>query len=252
MKKLLCCAALILALALVCGCTRGNGKPAQTTTEPATQETVSTKPEHSSLYVPGVSVEDVILYFNEVCLNAEVINSGDPSKLQRWETPIKYLCNGAYTAQDKKVLDTFVAWLNTVEGFPGMEETKEPALANLQIYFREEAGYLAIMGNGFLGTDGGITFWYNEKNEIYDGVIGYRTDVRQQTRNSVILEEIYNGLGPINDTHLRNDSVIYWGFSEPQSLSAVDELIIKLLYHPQMKCGMNAAECEAVIRQIYY
>ena len=70
--------------------------------------------------------------------------------------------------------------------------------------------------------------------------------------DSVILEEIYNGLGPIQDTDLRPDSIIYSGFSEPQSLTDVDELILKLLYHPQLLPGMNADECETVIRQLYY
>ena len=35
-------------------------------------------PEHSSLYLPDNAVEDVILYFNEVCLDAEVNNGGNP------------------------------------------------------------------------------------------------------------------------------------------------------------------------------
>ena len=68
----------------------------------------------------------------------------------------------------------------------------------------------------------------------------------------MILEEIYNGLGPINDTWERMTSVIYGGYSIPQSLSEEDKLILKLLYHPMMECGMDAAQCEAVIRQLYY
>ena len=83
-------------------------------------------------------------------------------------------------------------------------------------------------------------------------MIGYRTDLAQEIRNSVILEEIYNGLGPINDTQLRRDSVIYSEYSIPQSLSQIDEVILKLLYHPKMQCGMSAAACEEVIRQLYY
>ena len=71
-------------------------------------------------------------------------------------------------------------------------------------------------------------------------------------RNSVILEEIYNGLGPVQDTDLRPDSLIYSAYSTPQELTEIDELILKLLYHPDMVCGMNAQECEAVIRQLYY
>ena len=96
-----------------------------------------------------------------------------------------------------------------------------------------------------------MTFWY-EDNAIYDATICYRTDLDQYLRNSVILEEIYNGLGPVQDTDLRSDSIIYSAFSEPQSLTEIDELILKLLYHPDILCGMNAEECEAVIRELYY
>ena len=209
--------------------------------------------EHSAFYISGVDVDDVILYFNEVCLQAEFVNYGDPSKLQRWEAPIRYICIGDSTETDRAVLQGFADWLNTVEGFPGMEETDEPAQANLQIHFCEtEEEYLLLMGENFSGTDGGVTFWYDGMDVIYDEVIGYRMDVDQEIRCSVILEEIYNGLGSAADTDLREDSLIYSGFSAPQSLSAIDELIIRLLYHPQMQCGMDAEACEAVIRRLYY
>lgn len=226
----------------------------QPTTAPATEPTTepSAPPEHSELYIPGLSVEDVILYFHEVCLDAEMVNSGNPTKLQKWETPILYFCSGSYTQDDQDRMRSFVDWLNTVEGFPGMQETQDSLLANMHIYFCDQEEYLGIMGPNFAGTDGGITFWYNGFDEIYYAQIGYRTDIDQQTRNSVILEEIYNGLGPINDTQLRPDSIIYAEFSLPQSLTPIDELILRLLYHPQMLCGMDAAACEAVIRQLYY
>ena len=71
-------------------------------------------------------------------------------------------------------------------------------------------------------------------------------------RNSVILEEIFNGLGPVQDTDLRKDSICYSGYSTPQELTAVDELILKLLYHPRILPGMNYDECAAVIRELYY
>lgn len=219
--------------------------------EPKEVERAETS-EHSEYYIPGVSVEDVVRYFNEVSLDAEFVNSGDPTKLQRWETPIKYICTGEATNEDKEVMESLMEWLNTVEGFPGIYEAESETDANLHIYFCEEKEYLSKMGDNYQGTDGGVTFWYNGANQIYDGIIGYRTDIAQEIRNSVILEEIYNGLGPVNDTQLREDSLIYSGYSTPQSLTDIDELIIKLLYHPQMQCGMDAAACEEVIRKIYY
>ena len=108
------------------------------------------------------------------------------------------------------------------------------------------------MGSDFVGLDGAVTFWYSGANDIYDEVICVRTDLHQFLRNSVILEEMYNGLGPIQDSLLRRDSIIAQEYSEVQMLTKVDELILKLLYHPDIQCGMNAAECEAVIRQLYY
>ena len=226
----------------------------EATTEPTTEPTTeaTTRPEHSPLYLPQLDVEDVIRYFNEVCLNAEIVNAGDPTKLQKWVVPIRYCINGTYTEEDKATLDNFVSWLNQIEGFPGMHIVDDPVVANLSIHFCSPEDYIALMGENFHGTDGGVTFWYNGANQIFDAVIGYRTDLSQEVRNSVILEEIYNGLGPINDTQERNTSIIYAGYSTPQWLSEEDQLILKLLFHPMMQCGMNAAECEAVIRQLYY
>ena len=96
------------------------------------------------------------------------------------------------------------------------------------------------------------SFWYDGFDRIYEGTICYCTEIDQTVRNSVILEEIYNGLGPVQDTDLRADSIIYAGYSEPQELTQIDKLLLRLLYHPSMKCGMDREECEAVIRSLYY
>ena len=73
MKKLL----PLLCLLLLCGCTQQS--PAD--------EPPPTVPLHSDLYLPGLEVDEVLTYFNEVCLDAEITNSGDPSRLQKWDAP---------------------------------------------------------------------------------------------------------------------------------------------------------------------
>ena len=215
---------------------------------PAESETL---PPHSDLFIPGISVEDVILAFNEVCLDAEYSHSGDPSLLQKWISPISFYIYGQPTREDLETLQNFTQWLNTVEGFPGIYQTQEASEANLRIHFCDQEEMISLMGEDFYGMDGAVTFWYMD-DVIYDAIICYRTDINQHLRNSVILEEIYNGLGPIQDTDLRTDSIIYAGFSEPQELTAMDELLLKLLYHPMITCGMSAADCASVIRQLYY
>ena len=224
--------------------------PVEETTVPT--EPPVTEPEHSALYIPGVDVEDVILWFNEVCLSAEFVNAGNPSFVQKWDNPIFYMIHGEPTEEDLAVLNSFIQWLNALEGFPGIWETTDPVQSSLNYYFCSQEELIRHLGDNFYGMDGGVTFWYTGDNRIFDAVICVRTDLNQYLRNSVILEELYNGLGPVQDTSLREDSLIYSGYSEPQTLTEIDKLILALLYHPDMKCGMNAAECEAVIRQLYY
>ncbi len=242
--------ALLCAMLFLGSCEDAPEPTTPETTVPETQPQ-PTKPPHSELYIPDLSVEDVIRYFNEVALDAEIVNGGDPSKLQKWGEPIYYLIDGACTEKDKQVLDAFFLWLNTIDGFPGISQANQVSEVNMRIYFRNNKGFVSLMGDAFRGCDGGVTFWYRD-NAIYDATVCYRTDIGQEVRNSVLLEEIYNGLGPVQDTWLRKDSIIYAGYSTPQALTQIDELLLKLLYHPKMVCGMTAEECEAVIRELYY
>lgn len=260
MKHIL--AALLVCVLLLSACagqppaptTEFTAQPTQTTvpTQPTQTTAPETQPLHSELYIPGVTADDAVRYFGEVCLDAEFVNGGDASRLQRWASPVTYYIYGTPTDEDLQTLARLEAWLNTVEGFPGMEPAAVPGTERLKLYFCTQEEMIGHLGENFWGMDGGVTFWYDGDNAIYEATICYRTDISQQVRNSVILEEIYNGLGPIQDTQLRSDSLIWSGYSEPQWLTPVDELILKLLYHPDLSCGMDAAACEAVIRQLYY
>ncbi len=213
--------------------------------------TLPTDPEHTKLYISGVETDEVIRYFNEVCLNAEFFNSGDPTVLQKWNIPIRYIIHGEPTVEDLNTLGCFAQWLNNLEGFPGIRETTDPAEANLRLHFCTYEDLVILLGSQFHGMDGGVSFWYDEHNAINDAIICIRTDLDQTLRNSVILEELYNALGPIQDTALRPDSIIYAEFSQPQQLTDVDELILKLLYSPELQCGMRDWECETIIRKLY-
>ena len=204
----------------------------------------------------GVELEQLQVSQSELdeawtSLDAEFINSGDPSRLQKWDVPINYTIQGEPTADDLKILNDFVLQLNYLEGFPGIWEAESPELANLRIHFCDEQTMHALMGDGFVGLDGAVTFWY-DRDQIYDAIVCIRTDLDQHLRSSVILEELYNSLGPIQDTSLREDSIIYSGYSEPQALTPMDELLLKLLYHPTLRCGMTKEECDAAIRALYH
>lgn len=215
------------------------------------ETTVETEPSHSELFIPFVTPEEMVTYFNEVCLDAEFVNSGNASVLQRWENPIYYQIYGDPTDLDLQILNNMCQWLNTIDGFPGIYETVETWQENYSIYFCTQDERIDRMGDEYYGVDGAFTFWYND-NIIYDCTVCIRTDLDQEVRNSVILEELYNSLGPAQDTNLRQESIIYAGYSIPQALHPIDEVILKLLYHPDLLIGMDARDCEPIIHSLYY
>jgi hypothetical protein len=209
---------------------------------------------HSELYIEGVSVEDVIRYFNEVVLDSEFSDGGNSKLIQKWANPIVYWVGGTPTDEDLAVLESFMNTVNEISGFPGFVAGDREWLSDLRIYFCDGQEMENRMGSNFANGlfDGAVTFWYDGENRLYSEVICIRYDIDQRIRNSVIQEELYNGLGPVQDTILREDSIIYQYGSDVQSLSAVDLLLLQLLYHPEIQRGMNAEECETVIRQLYY
>ena len=224
--------------------------PSTQATEPSTQAT-DPEPLHSELYMEGLSADALIVYFEEICLDAEIVNSGDPAVLQKWAEPLVYRIHGEATGEDLETLARFVQWLGTVEGFPGIREAGPEEMPNVDIHFCLSDRMAQLLGDWTWGCDGGVTFWYNE-NKICSATICIRTDISQTVRSSVILEELYNCLGPIQDTDLREDSLIWSGYSEPQWMTEEDMLILRLLYHPALEPGMDRQSCAEGIRALYY
>lgn len=214
-----------------------------------------TPPPHAEFYIPDLDVDQVLEYFEEVVLNVEYTDgTGDATLVQKWLEPIDYRIYGTATDEDLEVLNTLFEQLNAVPGFPGIHPSEEGIPENLSLNFLARDAFNESFSQVINGEDayGAVHFWYyTDSNQLYDARIGYRTDIDQPSRNSVLIEEIINALG-ITDTVLRPDSIVYQYSNSNTALSEIDWLILTLLYHPEMRCGMDAERCEAVIRNLYY
>lgn len=209
------------------------------------------KPEHSPLYTEGLDAEELITYFAEVCLDTEFGDKESNQYLRKWVQPIYYRVHGAPTAEDIITLEKFVETINNIPGFPGMYSATEGQSVNLNIHFCGEQDFIALMGSDFIGSSGGVSFQYSNYR-IYSGKIAIRTDIPQSSRNSIIPEEIYNALGPVQDTSFRFDSIIYQWSDLNTVMSPEDELILKLLYNTSMLPGIDYESCAELIRTLYY
>ena len=225
------------------------------TPEPTPEPSPEPAPPHSELYLPNCTQEQLIQYFEEVVLNMEYTDgTGDATLVQKWMEPIRYRMFGEPTDMDQEVLYVLFEQLNAIPGVPGITAAEEGEIENLSISFLDPEGFQEAFSDAINGetADGAVQFWYyTMTNDIYSARIGYRTDLDQSIRNSILPEEVINGLG-LNDTVLREDSITYQYSDANLVLSDVDLLILTLLYHPSIECGMNAESCAAVIRELYY
>ena len=221
----------------------------------ATTVSPTTQPLHSDLYLPDHSPEQMLAWFEEVVLDMEYSEGeGDITLVQKWVAPIGFRIYGNPTEEDLAVLNDLFVQLNRIVGFPGFYTAETEGREHLQIHFLDADAFQEGFSSVVNGEDayGATQFWYyNQTNEIHTGRIGCRTDISQSERNSVLLEEIINALG-ISDTLLREDSITYQYSNDNATLSDVDWTLLKLLYHPDICCGMNRKQCTVVIQQLYY
>lgn len=210
---------------------------------------------HSALYHPNYPQEQIQIYFEEVVLDVEYSDgAGDVSLVQKWLSPIGFRIYGDPTEEDLAVLNDLFTRLNQIPDFPGFYTAEAEGLEQLQISFLAPETFRSSYSSVVGGEDayGATQFWYyTDTNEIHSARIGCRTDIAQEERNSVLVEEIINTLG-ITDTVLREDSITYQYSNANSDLSDVDWILLQLLYHPDMRCGMDAESCADVIQALYY
>lgn len=228
--------------------------------EPTAAETMTAESEpaehlHSELYLPGYSAEQITEYFEEVVLDMEYSDgTGDVFRLQKWLSPLYYQIYGSPSERDLEVLEELCRQLNAIPGFPGIYPAAEIPQQNVSINFLDPDAFRDSFSEAVNGEDafGAAQFWfYTMTNELHTARIGCRTDLDQNTRDSVLQEEIINILG-ITDTCLRPDSITYQFSNDNTALSDVDMVILKLLYDPAFQCGFDAEACSALIRELYY
>ena len=210
-------------------------------------------PLHSELYLPDCSQQQMLDYFNEIVFSSEY-GTGDSTLVRKWNIPIRYRIYGPTTQKDLEVLTDLFAELNKIDGFPGIYAADEGETENLTISFLGVEDFNLAFSDFLQGEDayGATEYWYyNESNAVFSARIGYRTDVDQDTRVSILIEEIVNTLG-LNDTEVREDSIVYQYSNDNTALSDIDWVILKMLYNPKIKSGMNADSCSDILKELYY
>ena len=182
----------------------------------------------------GYSAGQIIDYYCDVGLGAEY--GGDEDVVIKWAVPIRYSISGNATDDDLERLSALVEALNAVPGFPGISPAGDSESANVRISFVNTEAMAAECGGAYNGY---VTVNWNGKHEITSGVIYYNSEIAQELRNSVIVEELCQCLGLLTDTYDHPESVFYQYHTDADWPCALDWAIIELLYRSELVPGMD-------------
>lgn len=190
----------------------------------------------------------------KICGFSSEYSSDQQNALVRWTDRIYVQAKGSPTWQDLEDLRKFLAELGMrVPEMPGIFMTDRDDQANVTIYYAP-LSQLPDLIPGYVENNWGFFYvWWTNAYKLYKGTIGIATDVTtQQQRNHLMREELVGVLGLCNDHDLYEDSILYQPWTEVQTLSELDWLMLNMLYSPSVRPGMTYGQVYSVMENRYF
>ncbi|WCN10538.1 DUF2927 domain-containing protein [Marinomonas mediterranea] len=199
--------------------------------------------------------------FIKIALEREYKETANP-KIVRWEQPVKifFSSDAGDTAFQKELLSVHVQHLSHITGLP-IDFTLDPEEANLFAIFTYY-NQMEDTVRQYIGDPNRIrkalneavclgNFSVNKQREITKGVIIIPVDYARQKARFLdcIVEEITQLLGLPNDSNDVYPS-IFNDVSTDAYLTPLDYLLLRTLYSPRLKTGLNVTQTKAILPSI--
>jgi len=196
-------------------------------------------------------LEKAFQQFEKCAFSAEYGGTGRDYTV-RWQKPIAVYFSGNYTNDDLAFFFRFATELT--ENVPGMPEIRLTTLkdeSNVQIYFTKLNKMGDFLSSYTEGNWGYFTFWHSG-NSITRAEIAVATDVtNQKQRYHLIMEEFVGALGLANDHYLNRKSILYGEWTEVQTLTTADWLMLEFLYDTRLSSGQTWRELKPQLEKLY-
>jgi len=202
---------------------------------------------------PNAYEESVIGYFKEIALGFEFGNASEITR--RWEGPMKVYIGGQVTpgllAETNKIINE-INNLSTTEF--EIKLVSDTLQSNFYIYFGSGSSYASIFPSlsDLVASNFGLfnVFWDGSDELIrgYMYVDIFRASVVEQKH--LLREELTQSLGLAKDSDWYGDSIFQQSYTTTTEYSKIDRDLIRLLYHPDMKIGLDHNQVDVVLRAI--
>ena len=179
----------------------------------------------------------------DVLLGAE--SGPDRDGVVRWRRPVTFLVVDAEARFRTAIDRAFVQLEQALDGvhavqleYVGSQDRRVGVEGYVTVFAKapaEAAGLAADLGvvSPAVDADGWFTITWNDAYELTRGLVFINPDLEQRWLRHTALEELFQALGPSNDSGLLGESLLYeseQAFGSSERLARVDREVLKLLY----------------------
>ncbi|WP_029033681.1 DUF2927 domain-containing protein [Salinimicrobium terrae] len=213
------------------------------------------EPEIESYYELLTDYEkEIVSYFEDVALGFEFGNSSRITR--KWAQPMKIFVGGEPSTALEEELHKITTEINglATDGFQ-IEIVTDTLQSNYYIFLGSGQDYASIFPEikEYIESNWGLfTVYYNGNNNFYKGnmyVDLYRT-TSLEAKKHLLREELTQSLGLARDSELYEESIFQLKWTTITQYSNIDRELIQLLYHPEMRPGLNSRDVKEVLAKI--
>lgn len=196
---------------------------------------------------------NTIDYFKEIALGFEFGNASEVTR--KWDSDMKLFIGGNPSQELLAELDAVKNEINTLvtDGFQ-LTIVNDSTESNFYVFFGTGNDYSTMFPSqtNLVGSNLGLfsIFWDNTSFFTYGHMYVdiERTDPIAQKH--LLREELTQSLGLAKDSSLYPLSIFQSEWTTTNSYTPIDRAIIQLLYHPDMRPGLDATAVDPILRDI--
>lgn len=194
----------------------------------------------------GLYTAEQIDYFLEIALGSEF---GDAdAAVRKWNGSVRIRVNGMPTGEDLRSLNAVIQDINGLA--PGIHLQVDDQNPNVELHFAPESQFSRIEPH-YQPVNLGY-FWTEWHQDVLNHatVLISTTGITQTERSHLIREELTQSLGLMRDSDRYPDSLFYQGWTEPTQFAPIDQVLIQMLYRPEVQAGMTRSQVVNALRAI--
>ncbi|MEM9634908.1 MAG: DUF2927 domain-containing protein [Pseudomonadota bacterium] len=199
------------------------------------------------------STEELLQGFERTVFGLEYRSwSWRPYMVKKFTKPVIFYVHNLSARNRKSIVHRFVREIDRRVGGLKATVTNDPAAANFEVYVVDRAQYVPVVKKDIYKNDRAKV-----PGRCLVRVVSGRKGIKRSSAVIVsdegeflfkrcLVEEILQGLGPMNDDERLTHSV-FNDSSRHSRFTVFDQIILNMLYDPRIKPGMSKKQIEPIL-----